>query len=165
MPVALGHLGCVNHVIVQPKLLGGNTQRKAYKLREVQHGHAIFGLGDILRRFLINVELHLAERAGSYQTCGPGSRSAVHNLAGHAHDGFFCRVNGVETAAVKALGTGFSDGIGLLDVEVMRGPAGQPLLRLHGSARQRAEAMGMRAAHISISHDRNAAVAVVVLEA
>ena len=68
-------------------------------------------------------------------------------------------------ATVKALGTGFSDGIGLLDVEVLRGPAGQPLLRLHGSARQLAEAMGMRTAHISISHDRNAAVAVVVLEA
>ena len=68
-------------------------------------------------------------------------------------------------AAVKALGTGFSQGLGLLDVEVLRGPAGQPQLRLHGPARQRAEAMGMRAAHISISHDRNAAVAVVVLEA
>ena len=68
-------------------------------------------------------------------------------------------------ATVKALGTGFSNGIGLLDVEVLRGPAGQPLLRLHCSARQLAEAMGMRTAHISISHDRNAAVAVVVLEA
>ena len=68
-------------------------------------------------------------------------------------------------AAVKALGTGFSQGIGLLDVEVLRSPTGQPLLRLHGAARQRAEAMGMRTAHISISHDRNAAVAVVVLEA
>lgn len=68
-------------------------------------------------------------------------------------------------ATVKALGTGFSDGLGLLDVEILRGPAGQPLLRLHGPARQRAEAMGMRAAHISISHDRSAAVAVVVLEA
>ena len=68
-------------------------------------------------------------------------------------------------AAVKALGTGFSDGLGLLHVEVLRGPSGQPLLRLHGPARQRAEALGMRAAHISISHDRNAAIAVVVLEA
>ena len=68
-------------------------------------------------------------------------------------------------AAVKALGTGFSQGIGLLDVEVLRSPTGQPRLLLHGAARQRAEAMGMRTAHISISHDRNAAVAVVVLEA
>ena len=67
-------------------------------------------------------------------------------------------------AAVKALGTGFSNGLGLLDVEVLRGPAGQPLLYLHGPARQRAEALGMRAAHVSISHDRSAAVAVVVLE-
>ncbi len=68
-------------------------------------------------------------------------------------------------AAVKALGTGFSDGLGLLHVEVLRGPAGQPQLHLHGPARARAEALGMRAAHISISHDRNAAVAFVVLEA
>ena len=68
-------------------------------------------------------------------------------------------------AAVKALGTGFRNGLGLLDVEVLRGPAGQPLLHLHGAARERATALGMRAAHISISHDRNAAVAVVVLEA
>mgnify|MGYP003619917442 FL=1 len=68
-------------------------------------------------------------------------------------------------AAVKALGTGFNEGIGPLHIEVLRGPAGQPLLHLHGPALARAEALGMRAAHISISHDRNAAVAVVVLEA
>ena len=68
-------------------------------------------------------------------------------------------------AAVKALGTGFNEGIGPHHIEVLRGPAGQPLLHLHGPALARAEALGMRAAHISISHDRNAAVAVVVLEA
>ena len=68
-------------------------------------------------------------------------------------------------AAVKALGTGFSEGIGPLHIEVLRGPAGQPKLHWHGPALARAEALGMRAAHISISHDRNAAVAVVVLEA
>ena len=68
-------------------------------------------------------------------------------------------------ATVKALGTGFRDGLGPLHVEVLRGPAGQPLLHLHGPACRRAEALGMHNAHISISHDRNAAVAVVVLEA
>ena len=67
-------------------------------------------------------------------------------------------------AAVKALGTGFNEGISPLHIEVLRGPAGQPQLRLHGPALARAKTMGMRAAHISISHDRNAAVAVVVLE-
>ena len=68
-------------------------------------------------------------------------------------------------AAVKALGTGFNEGIGPHHIEVLRGPLGQPQLHLHGPALARAEALGMRAAHISISHDRNAAVAVVVLEA
>ena len=68
-------------------------------------------------------------------------------------------------AAVKALGTGFNEGIGPHHIEVLRGPLGQPQLHLRGPALARAEALGMRAAHISISHDRNAAVAVVVLEA
>lgn len=68
-------------------------------------------------------------------------------------------------AAVKALGTGFSGGLGPLHIEVLRSPAGQPQLHLHGPARARAETLGVRAAHISISHDRNAAVAFVVLEA
>lgn len=68
-------------------------------------------------------------------------------------------------AAVKALGTGFADGLGFPHIEVLRGPLGQPLLRLHGPALERARALGVNAAHISISHDRHAAVAVVVLEA
>lgn len=68
-------------------------------------------------------------------------------------------------AAVKALGTGFSGGITLQHIEVLRGPQGQPLLQLVGPALERAKALGMKTAHISISHDRSAAVAVVVLEA
>lgn len=68
-------------------------------------------------------------------------------------------------ATVKALGTGFSNGLGLQHIEVLRGPLGQPLLRLHGPALERARALGVTAAHISISHDRHAAIAVVVLEA
>ena len=79
--------------------------------------------------------------------------------------GTYAKRFAAKEAASKALGTGFRDGLGPLHVEVLRGPAGQPLLHLHGPACRRAEALGMRNAHISISHDRNAAVAVVVLEA
>lgn len=67
-------------------------------------------------------------------------------------------------AAAKALGTGFSGGVRFTHIEVTRGANGRPLLRLLGPARERAEALGACAAHISISHGRDAAVAVVVLE-
>ena len=67
-------------------------------------------------------------------------------------------------AAVKALGTGFSQGIGPAQVETVSGPGGKPNLLLHGEALQQAQAMGVTRCHVSISHDRSSAVAVVVLE-
>ena len=68
-------------------------------------------------------------------------------------------------AAVKAFGTGFSQGIGPTLVETVATFGGKPQLRLHGAALQRAQAMGVSSCHVSISHDRSSAVAVVVLEA
>ena len=55
-------------------------------------------------------------------------------------------------AAVKALGTGFVNGLSLQHIEVLRGPLGQPMLHLHGPALARAQELGVSAAHISISH-------------
>lgn len=68
-------------------------------------------------------------------------------------------------AAAKALGTGFSGGITPAQVEVVHTPAGTPGLLFHGAARERAELLGARKAHLSLSHERSHAVAVVVLEA
>ena len=67
-------------------------------------------------------------------------------------------------AAVKALGTGFSGGISMQDVEILRLPSGQPELHLHGAAAKKAEEMGVRHLHISLSHERDVAGAVVILE-
>jgi holo-[acyl-carrier protein] synthase len=67
-------------------------------------------------------------------------------------------------AAMKALGTGWSGGVGFLQIEVRRSPAGAPSLELHGEARRRADALGVEALWLSISHDGASAVAVVVLE-
>lgn len=67
-------------------------------------------------------------------------------------------------AAVKALGTGFSAGIGFHDIEVVTLAGGRPELRLHGRAREAADALGVRAAHVSLSHERDMACAMVILE-
>ncbi len=68
-------------------------------------------------------------------------------------------------AAVKALGTGFSSGIGFHDLEILSQDSGKPELRLYGQAAAVAECMGVRAIHVSISHERDVAGAVVILEA
>ena len=67
-------------------------------------------------------------------------------------------------AALKALGTGMAEGLTLRDVEVIRLASGQPLLRLHGKAEKRAQAMGVNRMHISLTHSRTTAGAVVILE-
>ena len=65
-------------------------------------------------------------------------------------------------AAVKALGTGFSDGIGFSDVEVVSNAKGRPLLILHGKAAEMAYDMGVTDMPLSISHTDNDAVACVI---
>lgn len=65
-------------------------------------------------------------------------------------------------ALFKALGTGLTDGLSWLDVEVTRDEAGEPGLALSGGAARRAEAMGFRRFAVSLSHGRQYAVAVVL---
>lgn len=67
-------------------------------------------------------------------------------------------------AAVKAFGTGFTDGIGWRDVEVVREASGQPRLRFHGRAAELIRDRGITVAHVSLAHDRSVATAIVVLE-
>jgi holo-[acyl-carrier protein] synthase len=67
-------------------------------------------------------------------------------------------------AAAKALGTGFAGGLALPDVETLSLPSGQPRLLLHGRAALLAEKAGARVFHVSLSHERDMAMAVVLLE-
>lgn len=62
-------------------------------------------------------------------------------------------------AALKALGTGFSDGIGLRDVEVGRNPKGRPLIILHGRAEEVAQEARVIELPLSLSHTADEAVA------
>jgi len=64
-------------------------------------------------------------------------------------------------AAVKVLGTGWV-GVGFQDVEVTRKPSGEPRLALHGRAVERAEALGLSQFELSMSHEKEYAVAFIV---
>ncbi len=62
-------------------------------------------------------------------------------------------------AVLKALGTGFGDGVGFTDVEISRSPSGAPTVRLSGGAANVAVALGVQRWLISISHSEAFAVA------
>ena len=68
-------------------------------------------------------------------------------------------------AAVKALGTGFSQGVTFQDIEVRSDSLGKPAILFHNQALERCRALGVRQSHLSLSHGRDSAVAVVILEA
>ena len=62
-------------------------------------------------------------------------------------------------AVSKVLGLGIR-GIGWREIEIERLPTGAPTVRLHGSAAERAARMGIAAIAVSITHEREYAVAV-----
>ena len=68
-------------------------------------------------------------------------------------------------AAKEAVAKAFGTGIGAIrwqEVEILRGPARQPELQLHGEALRLAETQGLRYWSLSLSHDRDYAIAMVV---
>jgi len=70
----------------------------------------------------------------------------------------------VKEAALKALGTGLSNGIRWQDVEVLPDERGKPILTLHGKASERAAAIGATIFHATITHASDLAMAQVILE-
>ncbi len=66
-------------------------------------------------------------------------------------------------AAMKALGTGHSQGVLWRDVEIVRAAGGPPQLRFHGGAARRFEAMGGRSSLLTITHSDALALAQVLV--
>jgi holo-[acyl-carrier protein] synthase len=67
-------------------------------------------------------------------------------------------------AGAKALGTGISRGVTWKELEVRRETSGRPTLHLSGRAAELAGAMGVRRMQLSLTHSRELAMAVVVVE-
>ena len=65
-------------------------------------------------------------------------------------------------AAMKALGTGHTQGVLWRDVEVVR-HGGPPQLKLHGGAARRFEAIGGRSSLLTITHTEALAMAQVLI--
>ncbi|HKG22867.1 MAG TPA: holo-ACP synthase [Blastocatellia bacterium] len=67
-------------------------------------------------------------------------------------------------AAMKALGTGWGDGVGWQQVEIICGEKGAPSISLSGRALERLNELGAKRVHLSMSHSNDLAIAQVILE-
>jgi holo-[acyl-carrier protein] synthase len=81
----------------------------------------------------------------------------------NAAESFAARFAAKEAGA-KALGTGISHGVGWLELEVTRAPSGKPSLELAGRAAEWAKKLGVVRTSLSLTHSRDVALAVVVME-
>ncbi len=67
-------------------------------------------------------------------------------------------------AALKAIGTGWRQGVSWTDIEVRREPGGRPTISFSGRAAEIAARLGMKRASLSLSHTQDQAIASVILE-
>jgi holo-[acyl-carrier protein] synthase len=126
-------------------------------------GGSIVGLGiDIVELERIGglLERHQDRFVARY--CTPAERS-LQERGGYRVE----RLGGLfaaKEAVLKALGTGWGEGLGWQQIEVLPDPRGAPKVTLRGPAAERAAALGGRTVHVSISHERRYAAAVAILE-
>ena len=92
----------------------------------------------------------------------PAERDACESAGGGAAR-WAARFAGKE-AVLKALGTGWSAGVGWHDVEILRVGGAAPEVRLSGGARRAAENRGATRCHLSLTHERGQAAALAILE-
>lgn len=78
---------------------------------------------------------------------------------------FFAGRWAAKEALAKALGTGFGKQCRWLDIEVQRLESGAPDLVLSELTKETADSLSVKTIHLSISHEKETAVAFVVLEA
>ena len=87
-----------------------------------------------------------------------GERAYAHASSKRAAEHLAARFAAKE-AVLKALGTGWKTGIAWTDVEVVRQPSGQPLVKLTGGAARVAREMGIADWMISLTHTNGQAMA------
>jgi len=108
--------------------------------------HTISQFGD---RFLARIYT-LRERKYALSKANAAERLAVRFAA--------------KEAGMKAIGTGWSQGVTWHDFEVVNAPSGLPSLRFTGKAAQIADRMGVKRISLSLTHTATLAFAVVILE-
>ena len=77
---------------------------------------------------------------------------------------FLAKRFAAKEAFAKALGTGFTNGLTLKQIQVSHNAIGRPILILTDHAKQQTEQLNIRHYHVSLSDEREHVVAFVTLE-
>ncbi|KUJ84371.1 holo-ACP synthase [Microbulbifer flavimaris] len=92
-------------------------------------------------------------------------REALYQLAVPNRAAYLCKRFAAKEALGKALGTGIGAGISWQDIEVRRRRGLGPEVRLSGEALRRAEKLGVGRIHLTLSDEKDFALAFVIFEA
>jgi holo-[acyl-carrier protein] synthase len=123
----------------------------------------IYGIGidlvenDRLAKIIAKWNSKFLERVfseGEIIYCSKHAQSAIHYSARFA----------AKESFLKALGIGLGRGVQLRDIEVVHDPNGKPDLMVRGGAKAQIEKRNIKKICLSITHTRNYATAVVLLE-
>ncbi|GAA5445052.1 holo-[acyl-carrier-protein] synthase [Microbulbifer sp. NBRC 101763] len=93
-----------------------------------------------------------------------GERCDFADLAEVNRAAYLCKRFAAKEALGKALGTGIGEGVSWQDIEIRRRKGAAPQVLLSGAAQQRARAMGVDVIHLSLSDEKDAALAFVIFE-
>jgi holo-[acyl-carrier protein] synthase len=67
-------------------------------------------------------------------------------------------------AVMKALGTGWREGVGFKAIEILNEESGKPYVVLHGKTAKKARRLGVTGWHVTITHTEDLAIAAVIAE-
>lgn len=77
---------------------------------------------------------------------------------------FLAKRFAAKEALLKALGTGLRHGLSWQDMQVSNDALGKPIMTLSGKAAELAETQGVKVIHLSITDEKEMALAFVILE-
>jgi holo-[acyl-carrier protein] synthase len=81
----------------------------------------------------------------------------------HKYENYAARFSAKE-AFMKAIGTGWRFGIRFADIEVYHDEFGKPFIKLYGKAEELVKNEGISKIHVSLSHVKDVATAIVIVE-
>ncbi|WP_444943864.1 holo-ACP synthase [Microbulbifer sp. ZKSA006] len=93
-----------------------------------------------------------------------GEREDFYAMAEATRAAYLCKRFAAKEAVAKALGTGIGEGVSWQDIDVRRRKGAAPQVVLAGAAKERAGALGVDRIHLSLSDEKDSALAFVLFE-
>jgi holo-[acyl-carrier protein] synthase len=125
-------------------------------------GKVIFGIGtDIIEVERIEQQIH-KESGLKQRLFTPQEISYCDSKKNPAQ--YFAARFAAKEAFMKALGTGWRDGLAFGEIEIVNDTLGKPQLVLHGKAAEMIAGRGVTRTMVSLSHVKQTAMAIVILE-